>query len=165
MWMALNQNPKDKGRTDISDLNQDPIVVWQHKHYGKFILVFGMLFPMLVAGLGWGDWKGGLIYAGILRFFFLQQATFCVNSLAHWLGDQVSHYPCHPLFYILTTSQPFDDRNSPRDHVITALVTLGEGYHNFHHEVSNIPCQVVQLTTNARKVPFGLPQRHSMVAI
>ncbi|KAM5353298.1 hypothetical protein ACJZ2D_016800 [Fusarium nematophilum] len=40
-----------------------------------------------------------------------------VNSLAHWLGDQ-----------------PFDDRNSPRDHVITALVTLGEGYHNFHHE-------------------------------
>lgn len=30
--------------------------------------------------------------------------------------------------------QPFDDRNSPRDHVITALVTLGEGYHNFHHE-------------------------------
>jgi len=26
------------------------------------------------------------------------------------------------------------DRNSPRDHVITALVTLGEGYHNFHHE-------------------------------
>lgn len=31
--------------------------------------------------------------------------------------------------------QPFDDRNSPRDHVVTALVTLGEGYHNFHHEV------------------------------
>lgn len=60
---------------------------------------------------------GGFIYAGILRIFFVQQATFCVNSLAHWLGDQ-----------------PFDDRNSPRDHLITALVTLGEGYHNFHHE-------------------------------
>jgi len=60
---------------------------------------------------------GGFIYGGILRIFFVQQATFCVNSLAHWLGDQ-----------------PFDDRNSPRDHVLTALVTLGEGYHNFHHE-------------------------------
>jgi len=48
--------------------------------------------------------------------FFIQQATFCVNSLAHWLGDQ-----------------PFDDRNSPRDHVITALVTLGEGYHKYVH--------------------------------
>ena len=50
-----------------------------------------MLFPMLVAGLGWGDWKGGLVYAGILRFSFVQQATFCVNSLAHWLGEQVSN--------------------------------------------------------------------------
>ncbi|KAJ5749250.1 uncharacterized protein N7511_010946 [Penicillium nucicola] len=117
MWMVLKQNPKNRGRTDISDLNEDPIVVWQHKNYGTVILVFGMLFPMMVAGLGWGDWKGGLIYAGILRFLFVQQATFCVNSLAHWLGEQ-----------------PFDDRNSPRDHVVTALVTLGEGYHNFHHE-------------------------------
>ncbi|GCB21790.1 acyl-CoA desaturase [Aspergillus awamori] len=60
---------------------------------------------------------GGFIYAGILRIFFVQQATFCVNSIAHWLGEQ-----------------PFDDQNSPRDHVITAMVTLGEGYHNFHHE-------------------------------
>ncbi|KAJ5089225.1 hypothetical protein N7532_007909 [Penicillium argentinense] len=117
MWMVLKQNPKERGRTDISDLNQDPVVVWQHRNYGFVVLTFGMLFPMFVAGLGWGDWKGGLVYSGILRFFFVQQATFCVNSLAHWLGEQ-----------------PFDDRNSPRDHVITALVTLGEGYHNFHHE-------------------------------
>lgn len=90
--MVLKQNPKEKGRTDISDLNHDPVVVWQHKNYVSFILVFGILFPMLVAGLGWGDWKGGLLYSGILRFFFVQQATFCVNSLAHWLGDQVINY-------------------------------------------------------------------------
>ncbi|KAI7053677.1 Acyl-CoA, partial [Hortaea werneckii] len=111
------QNPKRIGRTDISDLNDDAVVVWQHKHYLKVVLFMGLIFPCLVSGLGWGDWMGGFIYAGILRIFFVQQATFCVNSLAHWLGDQ-----------------PFDDRNSPRDHVITALVTLGEGYHNFHHE-------------------------------
>ena len=72
--------------------------MWQHKYYGRFILVFGMLFPMVIAGLEWGDWKGGLVYAGILRLLFLQQATFCVNSLAHWLGDQVSHRPYHVLF-------------------------------------------------------------------
>jgi stearoyl-CoA desaturase (delta-9 desaturase) len=116
-WMVMKQNPKRVGRTDISDLNGDPVVVWQHKHYLWVVFFMGLIFPTLVAGLGWGDWKGGFIYAGILRIFFVQQATFCVNSLAHWLGEQ-----------------PFDDRNSPRDHVITALVTLGEGYHNFHHE-------------------------------
>ncbi|KAB5523933.1 hypothetical protein GE09DRAFT_1229666 [Coniochaeta sp. 2T2.1] len=116
-WMVMKQNPKRIGRTDITDLNEDPVVVWQHKNYLKSVIFMGLVLPTLVCGLGWGDWIGGYVYAGILRIFFIQQATFCVNSLAHWLGDQ-----------------PFDDRNSPRDHVITALVTLGEGYHNFHHE-------------------------------
>ncbi|KAK7757690.1 stearoyl-CoA 9-desaturase [Diatrype stigma] len=116
-WMVMKQNPKRIGRTDISDLNEDPVVVWQHKHFIKCVITMGLVFPTLVCGLGWGDWKGGFIYGGILRIFVVQQATFCVNSLAHWLGEQ-----------------PFDDRNSPRDHMITAFVTLGEGYHNFHHE-------------------------------
>ncbi|CAI4435401.1 ABA_G0016700.mRNA.1.CDS.1 [Saccharomyces cerevisiae] len=31
-------------------------------------------------------------------------------------------------------TQPFDDRRTPRDNWITAIVTFGEGYHNFHHE-------------------------------
>ena len=113
----MKQNPKRIGRTDISDLNEDPVVVWQHRNYLKVVLFMGLIFPTLACGLGWGDWFGGFIYGGILRIFFVQQATFCVNSLAHWLGDQ-----------------PFDDRNSPRDHILTAFVTLGEGYHNFHHE-------------------------------
>ncbi|KAI0009722.1 acyl-CoA desaturase 1 [Xylariaceae sp. FL0662B] len=116
-WMVMKQNPKRIGRSDISDLNDDPIVVWQHRNFLKSVISMALVFPTMVCGLGWGDWMGGFIYAGILRICFVQQATFCVNSLAHWLGDQ-----------------PFDDRNSPRDHVITALVTLGEGYHNFHHE-------------------------------
>jgi stearoyl-CoA desaturase (delta-9 desaturase) len=116
-WMLMKQNPKRIGRTDISDLNNDAVVIWQHKHYLSVVISMGLIFPTLVASLCWNDWLGGFVYAGILRIFFVQQATFCVNSIAHWLGDQ-----------------PFDDRNSPRDHIITALITLGEGYHNFHHE-------------------------------
>ncbi|KAB8256624.1 hypothetical protein BDV32DRAFT_128798 [Aspergillus pseudonomiae] len=116
-WMVLKQNPKRIGRTDVTDLDADAVVVWQHTNYIKSALFMCLVFPTLVCGLGWGDWLGGFVYGGILRVFFIQQATFCVNSLAHWIGEQ-----------------PFDDRNSPRDHVITAFVTLGEGYHNFHHE-------------------------------
>ncbi|CAI6090028.1 hypothetical protein V2G26_006482 [Clonostachys chloroleuca] len=116
-WMVFKQNPKNTGRTDITDLNEDPVVVWQHRNFIKCVLFMALIFPTAVCGLLWNDWLGGFVYAAILRVAFVQQATFCVNSLAHWLGDQ-----------------PFDDRNSPRDHVITALVTLGEGYHNFHHE-------------------------------
>jgi len=115
-WMILKQNPKRIGRTDITDLNSDIIVRLQHKYYGLVVLFMGFLFPCLVAGLAWGDWRGGFFYAGICRLVFVHHATFCVNSLAHYLGDQ-----------------PFDDRHSPRDHILTAFVTLGEGYHNYHH--------------------------------
>ncbi|CAN6619694.1 acyl-CoA desaturase 1 [Trichomonascus vanleenenianus] len=116
-WMMFKQDPKLKARTDISDLIADPLVRFQHKHYIWFLIAMGYVFPTVVAGYFWGDWMGGYVYAGILRLGFVHQSTFCVNSLAHWIGEQ-----------------PFDDRRTPRDHVLTALCTLGEGYHNFHHE-------------------------------
>lgn len=117
-WLLLNQDYKKHGRTDISDLSNDPFVVWQHKYYAPISIFFAWVMPTLVAGLGWGDWKGGLVYAGVLRVVTVQQSSFTINSLGHYLGDQ-----------------PFDDRRSPRDHWISSLFSLGEGYHNFHHEV------------------------------
>ncbi|KAI0870836.1 delta-9 fatty acid desaturase [Hypoxylon argillaceum] len=116
-WMVLHQDPKRNGRTEISDLNADRLVIWQHRNYFPLVLTFALGVPTLVAGLGWNDWVGGFLYAAILRIFFFQQATFCINSLAHWIGDQ-----------------PFDDKHSPRDNFVAALITFGEGYHNFHHE-------------------------------
>jgi stearoyl-CoA desaturase (delta-9 desaturase) len=115
MWVLVKQ-PKKNNRVDISDIMHDRIVVWQHKYYFIAALIMGWVLPALVAGLGWNDWYGGFLYAGILRSFFVNQATFCVNSLAHYLGEQ-----------------PFDDRRSPRDHILTAIITMGEGYHNYHH--------------------------------
>lgn len=115
-WMIFKQDPKKLGRADMTDLNQNRIVMWQHRNYLQAVILMAWVLPALICGL-WGDGAGGLIYAGVLRCFLLQQATFCVNSLAHWIGEQ-----------------PFDDRRSPRDHFLTAVVTLGEGYHNFHHE-------------------------------
>ncbi|OOG00886.1 hypothetical protein ASPCADRAFT_503128 [Aspergillus carbonarius ITEM 5010] len=108
--------PNPKPTLNLTDLTTDPIITTQHKHYLPLCLKMGWLFPSLISGLLWNDWVGGFLYAGILRAFFVNQATFCVNSVAHWIGDQ-----------------PFDDRRSARESVLTAVVTLGEGYHNFHH--------------------------------
>lgn len=116
-WMLVKANPKNRARADILDLTSDWVVRFQHRHYLLMMVVSALVVPTVVAGLGWGDYWGGFIYGGILKTFVIQQATFCVNSLAHWIGIQ-----------------PFDDRRTPRDHVLTALVTFGEGYHNFHHE-------------------------------
>jgi len=115
-WMIVK--PRGKiGVADISDLTKNKVVRWQHKNYLMLLIGMGMIFPAAVAGLMWGDWRGGFFFAGAARLVFVHHSTFCVNSLAHWLGDQ-----------------PFDNKHTPRDHFFTALVTIGEGYHNFHHQ-------------------------------
>ena len=116
-WMILQPNPKYRARADISDLIDDWVVRFQHRHYIVIMLVSAFLLPTLLCGYFFNDYLGGFVYAGLIRVFMIQQATFCINSMAHYIG-----------------SQPFDDKRTPRDNVLTALVTFGEGYHNFHHE-------------------------------
>lgn len=116
-WMILKPNPKYRARADISDLIDDWIVRVQHRYYIPIMILSAFVIPTIVCGVWFNDYWGGFLYAGILRIFMIQQATFCINSMAHYIG-----------------TQPFDNRRTPRDNWLTALVTFGEGYHNFHHE-------------------------------
>lgn len=116
-WMLINRPKGRIGYANTADLKADPLVRFQHKNYIYFAVFMSFIFPMLVAGLGWGDWKGGFVFAGLCRLVCIHHATFCVNSLAHYIGDT-----------------PYDDYHTPKDSWITAIVTCGEGYHNFHHE-------------------------------
>jgi len=43
------------GGINISDLNEDLVVVWQQKHYLQVILLMGLMVPTLVTGLLWDD--------------------------------------------------------------------------------------------------------------
>ncbi|KAE8232346.1 hypothetical protein CF326_g2629 [Tilletia indica] len=115
-WMIIKPRRKP-GVADISDLRKNPVIKFQHRFYLPLIIIMGFVFPTIVAGLGWNDWRGGFYYAAVARLVFVHHSTFCVNSLAHWLGEA-----------------SFDNKMTPRDHFITALVTVGEGYHNFHHQ-------------------------------
>ncbi|KAK5997690.1 Acyl-CoA desaturase [Cladobotryum mycophilum] len=116
-WIIFRSQSDVVGNADVSDLLNDKIVMWQHNNFSTLCLFTAYILPSIIAQIGWNDGLGGLLYAGIIRAFFFQQCTNCVNSLAHYLGDQ-----------------PYADKNSPRNHILTALITFGEGYHNFHHE-------------------------------
>jgi len=114
-WM-LREYPS--GKTDlvnVKDLEKDPIVRFQHRHYVKLVLLTNFGLPILV---GWmiGDILGTFILAGVLRLVLSHHFTFFINSLAHMWG-----------------SRPYTDENSARDNPVLALFTHGEGYHNFHH--------------------------------
>jgi stearoyl-CoA desaturase (delta-9 desaturase) len=99
----------------VADLSKDPLVRLQHRFYVPLALLMGAVIPVGL-GLLWGDPLGALLVVGFLRLVVQWHVTFCVNSVAHTVGKR-----------------PFSRRSSARDSVWTAILTLGEGYHNFHH--------------------------------
>jgi stearoyl-CoA desaturase (delta-9 desaturase) len=114
-WMLRHY---ESGRYDFSngrDLQQDPIVAWQHRYYLPLVLVTNVGLPL---ALGWlaGDLWGVFLLAGLLRLVLIHHTTFFINSLAHMWG-----------------TRPYTDENSARDNPVLAFLTYGEGYHNFHH--------------------------------
>jgi stearoyl-CoA desaturase (delta-9 desaturase) len=100
---------------NVGDLKRDPLVRFQHAYYVPLAIVFGALLPVAL-GFLWGDPIGALLVAGFTRLMVQYHATFAVNSFAHYIG-----------------TQPYSTKTSARDSFITAILTLGEGYHNFHH--------------------------------
>jgi len=108
---------KEPAASDISDLEAQWFLRFQHKYFLPLALFTGFILPMLIAGYFWDDWKGGLLIGGVLSKVVMLHCTFCINSLAHYLGEAT-----------------YSDQRTPRDSPITSLVTFGEGYHNFHHE-------------------------------
>jgi len=116
-WILNNRS--DRPEVDYSrvkDLDQQRGFRFQKRFYWPLAIGVGWILPALIASL-WGDVIGGLLLAGGLRVTLMLHATWCVNSVAHVLGKRT---------YSLAISA--------RDSLITALITGGEGYHNFHHK-------------------------------
>ncbi|MEM9444929.1 MAG: fatty acid desaturase [Verrucomicrobiota bacterium] len=118
-WMLFKLRPKPP-MDNVYDLRKDPLLVWQHKYVHVIAVLVGFVLPAIIAGLYYGTWMGalgGFLIAGILRTVIVQHCTFFINSACHYFG-----------------SQPYSSKHSARDSWIMALLTFGEGYHNFHHE-------------------------------
>jgi fatty-acid desaturase len=66
------------GVADVSDLTRNPIIKWQHKNYILLMLIMGFIVPTVTCGVAWGDWKGGFVYAGVVRLIFVHHV--CIVS-------------------------------------------------------------------------------------
>lgn len=118
-WMLREYDSAKEDFSNARDLQRDPIVMWQHRHYLAIVLTMNFLPPILV-GLATGEMIGSLLLVGVLRLVLNHHTTFFINSLAHIWGRQ-----------------PYTDENSARDNDFLAFLTYGEGYHNFHHLFQN----------------------------
>jgi stearoyl-CoA desaturase (Delta-9 desaturase) len=112
-WM-LFKNPAAEINEIPTDL-EDPLVQFQHKYYYPIAFFSGFIVPGIL-GLLFQDFWGGFLLIGLARMVVLHHTTFFVNSLAHIWGHQ-----------------PYTDTNTAKDNFVVALLTYGEGYHNFHH--------------------------------
>jgi len=114
-WMLRDYSTGRVNFENVPDLQRDPIVMFQHNHYVPLAIVMN-LAPAIIAGWLCGDVWGGIIWVGFLRLVVNHHVTFFINSLAHIWGKR-----------------PYTDSNTARDNFFIALLTWGEGYHNFHH--------------------------------
>ncbi len=113
LWIMVDG---EENYDNVPDLTDDEWCQWQHDNYLAISTAFNVGIP-LVLGLLTGRVIGMLLWAGLLRIVVLHHLTFFINSLAHMWGHQ-----------------PWNDEGTARDNPVLAVLTLGEGYHNFHHE-------------------------------
>lgn len=119
-WMCREyQAHRYNDYKNVRDLQKDNIVVWQHKYYLVLTLLMNLGIP-IAFGLWHGDLINSLLLVGVLRLVLSHHTTFFINSLAHIWGNQT-----------------YTDKNTARDNGFLALLTFGEGYHNYHHIFEN----------------------------
>jgi len=103
---------KELAKINVSDIEADPVARWISQNYTWFSLLMAFGLPMIIFPDKWQAY----FYGGCLARLITWHSTWLVNSLAHWLGDD-----------------EYANETSAKDHLFTALLTLGEGNHGFHH--------------------------------
>ncbi|XP_046387399.1 acyl-CoA Delta-9 desaturase-like [Ischnura elegans] len=119
-WLMSRKHPKviEKGKgIDMSDLEADGIVMFQKKYYKTLYLLFAIMIPTLAPYFFWKEdiWNS-LFVAYFFRYVFLLHGTWTVNSFAHIYGNR-----------------PYDKDIVPVENYAIAKLTMGEGWHNYHH--------------------------------
>ncbi|SDU20465.1 stearoyl-CoA desaturase (delta-9 desaturase) [Verrucomicrobium sp. GAS474] len=117
-WLFLRYTP-ERPLDNVADLRKDKLVMWQHRYVQLIAAVVTFVIPCTVGWFvsRWDGFLGCLFIVGFLRIVCVHHVTFFINSLCHVLGKQ-----------------PYSSRTSARDSWIMAILTFGEGYHNYHHE-------------------------------
>ena len=114
-WILRNYESASDDFSNVHDLKRDPIVMWQHRNYLSLVLLANMALPAFLGFIN-GDIIAGLLLGGLLRLVINHHTTYLINSLAHMWGKQT-----------------YSNQVSARDNPFLALITFGEGYHNYHH--------------------------------
>ncbi|XP_055324482.1 acyl-CoA Delta12-desaturase-like isoform X2 [Sitodiplosis mosellana] len=119
-WLFLTPHPAVVAKRkviDLSDLENDPIVMWQKRFYIPLFGLIAIAMPVLVPWYFWNEDLWASFWVNFnLRFCITLNAAFFVNSVAHLYGNK-----------------PYDRNIMSVESLPVALAAFGEGWHNYHH--------------------------------
>lgn len=119
-WLMLRKHKdvKEKGKlVDMSDLKKDPVVMWQKHYYLLLMPILSFVLPTIACHYVFGtSYWYSFVTMGVLRYLVSLHITWLINSAGHFWG-----------------SRPFEKNVSATENKITAFMTQGEGWHNYHH--------------------------------
>jgi stearoyl-CoA desaturase (delta-9 desaturase) len=119
-WLTLNEHPdvtRRRKEIDVSDLTSDPVLAFHDKHFWYFILIFNIVIPSLIPVYLWQETVLiAFCSQALIRHMLVQNLTFLVNGFAHKWGYR-----------------PYNKNIRPVNNAPIAFLTLGEGWHNYHH--------------------------------
>ncbi len=114
-FLWLMETPRPIEKRVVRDHYERKLLVFQNEHI-TLCMVVTNLIAFLIIGLLLDDFLGALMLATLTRLFILHHSTWFINSLAHTWG-----------------TKPWRQELSATNNFIVALLTFGEGYHNYHH--------------------------------
>ncbi|XP_029171349.1 acyl-CoA Delta(11) desaturase-like [Nylanderia fulva] len=118
-WLMVHKHSDViiKGATiDMSDIEQDPLVVFQRKWYSYLVVLCCFIIPILVPWLAWNESFWYAWHMSVCRYGLNLNFTWAVNSVAHLWGEK-----------------PYNKSISSTDNIAVSIMALGEGWHNYHH--------------------------------
>lgn len=118
-WLLCRKHPevKSKGsQIDMSDVWADPIVRFQRRFYIPLVLLIWGIIPVVIPVYLWNEVLSIAITGNFFRYIMSLHHAWLVNSAAHISGFRFYERSIQPV----------------ENHLVTYL-TLGEGYHNYHH--------------------------------
>ena len=121
-WMCHLGWLHDNTTSDLAiygkGITDDPLLQFCHRYRYVLAVVSMIVIPALWA-LAFGGPEhviGTVLIGGCLRCFIFSNGVAFNNSLAHWLGYR-----------------HFDERSGATNNWFSAILTLGDGWHNAHH--------------------------------